>query len=234
MAQIIPAIIAKDFKDLQGKIKLVEPYVSAVQLDVMDGVFVNNTTWPFGSAPLIVAQGEQGKLNDLEKFDSSIFLEAHLMVEWSEEMFENWLASKVGRIILHWEAIERSKLKNQNVKIQNLIIEAHEHGKEIGIAINSETPIEVLGNFISQLDLVLLMSVSPGFDGQKFREEIIPKIVGLRARNVNVKIEVDGGINKDNAKAVNQAGADFLVCGSAIFSGNDVGKAIEEIKKSLI
>ena len=217
MPEIIPVILAKDFGELKEKIELVASCAKTVQLDVMDGVFVNNKTW---NAP-----------EDLEKIESDVALEAHLMVEAPHRVLNRWLASpKVSRIILHWEALE--KIHNHELlpyetqvddkfPISNLSREIHRHNKQFGVALNPKTPIEVLDHFIKEIDLVLLMSVNPGFSGQEFMEEVIPKIVALRQRHPNVKIEVDGGVSLENILKLAEAGADFLVMGSAIFSSKE-------------
>jgi len=238
MVEIIPAIIAKSFDELKEKIKLVEPYVKTVQLDVMDGVFVPSSTWPF------VAGASQDKSleKEIEDLDTDIFLEAHLMIENPHRVLNEWLNSKVGRVILHWEAIE--KIHNHELlpyetqidakfPISNLSREVHRCGKQFGVAINPPTPISVLDNFINEIDLVLLMSVNPGLAGQEIKEEVIPKIVALRQRYPDVKIEVDGGVNPQNILKLVQAGADFLVMGSAIFSRSNIQLAIKEAYEAI-
>lgn len=215
MPEIIPAIISKDFTDLEKKIKLVESYVQTVQLDIMDGIFVPNETWRTPQ-----------ELNNLE---TKLFLEAHLMVTEPEKVFEQWTDSRVQRIIVHWEALENFKSQ-----ILNFAQYTYKCNKEFGIALNPETPLQVLDHFINNVDLVLLMSVNPGFAGQPFQESVIPRIVSLRQKYPDVKIGVDGGVNLSNVKKLALAGADFLAVGSAIFENKDAGKAIEEFKKSII
>jgi len=236
MVEIIPAIIAKNFAELQKKVKLVEPYVKTVQLDVMDGVFVDNKTWPFD-----FAQGKPS-VSELDNLETDIFLEAHLMVGNPHRILNEWLNAKVGRIILHWEAIE--KIHNHELlpyktqvdvkfPISNLSREVHRCGKQFGVALNPKTPIAVLDNFIGDIDLVLLMSVDPGFAGQNFKEEVIFKIIALRQRYPDVKIEVDGGVNLDNLGKLKKTGADFLVMGSAIFQSKDISIFIKEMNNFL-
>ena len=255
MPEIIPAIIPKSFDELKAKIKLVEPYacsepsrgIKTVQMDIMDGVFVLNKTWPYAAPTQRVAA-----LNGLE---SSINLEAHLMVQNPEEVLDDWLKSPVKRIILHWEALSKifnfprprqacpakrderggqffpaSPRLGRGRAIFNFIKEAHNVNKEFGVALNLETPITVLDNFISGIDLVLLMSVNPGFTGQEFLPAAIDKIKALRRKYPHVKIEVDGGINLANAKEIIEAGADFLAVGSAIFESKNIGETIKKFK----
>lgn len=228
MAEIIPAIIAKNFEDLQDKIKLVEPFVATVQLDVMDGIFVPSTTW---NSP-----------SDLEKLETNLVLEVHLMVDSPHRVLNGWLASQVKRIILHWEAVEKihnhellpyeTTVDNQ-FPISNLAREIHRHNKQFGLALNPKTPLAVLDNFIGELDTVLLMSVNPGFAGQEFQSEVIPRIKQLRQKYPSVKIEVDGGLGPQNIKEAREAGADFLVIGSAIFVQLNIEEAIKKLKDKL-
>lgn len=225
MPEIIPAIIAKSLDELREKVKLVEASVKTVQLDVMDGVFVDNKTW---NAP-----------EDLEKIETNLKFEAHLMIDSPHRVLNRWLAlPKIFRIILHWEALE--KIHNHELlpyetqvgagfPVSNLSREIHRCGKQFGVALNPETPISVLDNFINDIDLVLLMSVEPGFAGQEFKETVIPKIIALRQRHENVKIEVDGGVDPQNILKLATAGADFLVMGSTIFASPNPQAVIKEV-----
>ena len=217
MTEIVPAIIAKSFAELEQKIKAVEPFVQAVQLDIMDGVFVPNQTWPYF---------EGQNISDLEKIGANLSLEAHLMVARPDEVFDGWLTSPAKRVILHWEAMAQSS--NIKVQMSKFIELAHARGKELGIALNPETPIEVLDEFVGKVDLVLLMSVNPGFAGQEFQEGVIPKIIALRQKYPDVKIEVDGGVNLKNVQKLKDAGADLLAVGSAIFNSSNAGDFIKE------
>lgn len=245
MPEVIPVIIPKDFAELQAKIKLVEPHVKTVQLDVADGIFVDNVTWPYldnKENPFDYARGKKISVSELDKSDADIFLEAHLMIDAPHRVLNEWLNSQVKRVILHWEALE--KIHNHELlpyktqvtagfPVSNLSEETHKRGKELGVALNVETPVSVLDNFISCIDVVLLMSVKTGWGGQKFDDRVIPKIVALRQKYPNVKIEVDGGINVGNIAKLVGAGADFLVVGSAIFENKDIGGAIEQLKSAL-
>ncbi|MDD2730925.1 MAG: ribulose-phosphate 3-epimerase [Candidatus Portnoybacteria bacterium] len=208
--EIIPAIIAKDLGELKNKISQVENLVMAVQLDVMDGVFVPNATW--------------NNPKDLFGFKTNLFLEAHLMVKEPARILDNWLTSPAGRIIVHCET---------GADMKEIASRVHQAGKEFGVALNPETEVEVLDNFISEIDLVLFLSVQPGFGGQKFLPKVLPKISRLRQKNLNVKIAVDGGINLSNAKQVKEAGADILVVGSAIFASGDAKEAIARLQAAI-
>ena len=235
MVELIPTIIAKSFGEIEEKARWVEPFVKTVQIDIMDGIFTPNLTWPYA---------EKGqKIRDLENLRTELFLEINLMTEKPQLDFPEWLESKAGRFILHWKALEKIHSHELNpyetdtgvgFPVKNLAKEAHKKGKEIGVALNLEEKIEVLDSFISEIDLVLLMSVEPGFGGQKFQEEILPKISALRKKYPNVKIEVDGGINLGNASGLISAGADFLAVGAAISRSDNIGKTIEEFKQNIL
>jgi ribulose-phosphate 3-epimerase len=222
LMEIIPAIIAKDFDELRKKIESVESFVKTVQLDVMDGIFVPNTTWPYTNK-------EPFSVGDIDREPFSVNLEAHLMVSTPQAVLGEWFSSKIKRIIVHWETV--GAINNKQSTINNLVGEARKSGKEFGIALNPETPVEVLEPYIKDLDLVLLMSVNPGAAGQEFQESVIPKISALRSNYPDVKIGVDGGVNLENAKGLKEAGVDFLVVGSAIFANKNIERSIEEFKK---
>ncbi len=237
MPEIVPAIIAKNFDDLQAKIKLVEPYVKTVQLDVMDGIFVPKKTWPFD-----LAQGKPS-VSELDDLKTTLFLEAHLMIDNPHRVFNDWLVSPVARIILHWEAVEKihahelspyeTSVDNQ-FPISNLAREAHRCGKELGLALNPQTPITVLDNFIKELDLVLLMSVEPGAAGQDFQGEVIHKIQALRQKYPDVKIEIDGGVSAANISLLKESKVDYLAVGSVVFEAVDIKQTLLDLEKLII
>jgi ribulose-phosphate 3-epimerase len=208
MIQVIPTIIAKDFQELQEKVKKVEPYVDWVQLDVMDGQFVDNITW--------------NNPAELKNLETSLKLEAHLMVQNPERVVDDWIASGVKRIIFHYESTRQP---------EGIIKKVKQAGLEIGLAINPETLIEVVDDFIDQLDLVLVMTVEPGRGGQSFLEESLGKIKQLREKYKDVNIEVDGGVNLETAPKVIQAGANLLASGTAIFKSENIEKTIKELKR---
>jgi ribulose-phosphate 3-epimerase len=208
MIEVIPTIIAGDFRELQEKVKRVEPYVKWVQLDVMDGKFVDNSTW--------------NRPADLARLETKLNLEAHLMIENPEELIEEWIKSRVKRIIVHFESSKEIKKVIERIK---------KASREVGLAINPQTPIEVVDDFILDIDLVLVMTVEPGRGGQKLIEDTLVKIKRLRDVYPSVKIEVDGGINFETAPKVIQAGANLLASGSAIFGSGDIERAIKELKQ---
>lgn len=207
MIEIIPAIIAKDFNDLEMKIRKVEPYLDWAQLDVMDGIFVDNTTW--------------NNPSDLKNLETKLNLEAHLMINNPDQVIQDWIDSGVKRIIFHYESTE---------KHQEIIKRIKEADLEVGIALNPETGINVIDDFIKEIDLVLIMTVNPGFGGQDFLNSSVDKIKQLREKYENVKISVDGGINIKTAPVVIEAGVNVLSVGSAIFKSENIEKTIKELK----
>lgn len=211
MIQIIPAIIAKDFQELKDKINQIEPFVEWAQLDVMDGKFVDNTTW--------------NNPSDLRELKTNLKLEAHLMVENPEEVIDDWIESGVKRIIVHCESTER---------LYKIVEKIQKAGLEAGIAINPETSVNVLNSlfiadYLSPIT-ILIMTVRPGRGGQEFLEATLGKVIILREKYKNVNIEVDGGINLETVSKVVRAGANILIIGSAIFESEDIKKTIKELK----
>ena len=175
MSEIVPAIIAKNKQELARSIFLVEKEATVVQLDIMDGVFVPNETW---RAP-----------QDLSDITTSVAMEAHLMIARPERVLDEWLESPVKRVLVHWEAVvgpNRVELFRQMIK------NAHAKGKEFGIAINPETPTEEIEPLANEVDVILFLSVHPGFYGKEFIPEVIPKIESFRNRHTHAIIEIDG------------------------------------------
>ena len=224
--EIVPAIIAKSFDELQEKIKLVEPYVKSVQIDIMDGIFTPEKSW--------------NNPKELKNINTSLSIEAHLMIEDVESEIERWLDSGVERILAHWEAIEKLTVNRKQLTIEelveNLSRKCTKKNVEFGIVLNLDTSVSALGKMLSVncylFSVVQLMSIAKiGEYGQPLDEKVIPKIRALKEQHLNVKISVDGGINSQNAKQILEAGADVLVVGSAIFGSEDVGRTIKELKK---
>lgn len=207
MIEIIPVIMVESFDELQSRVKKVEPYVDWVQLDIMDGHFVDNKTW--------------GDPIELKRLETGLNIETHLMVQNPESCIGDWIDSGAKRIIFHYESTDQHK---------EIIRKIKQAGLEVGLAINPETPVEAVDSFVKNLDLVLVMTVNPGQGGQELLTETLGKIRQLRENHKDVNIEVDGGINPETAPLVIQAGASLLASGSAIFKSDNIKKTIEDLK----
>jgi len=205
--EIIPAINVDSFEEVRQRIKLVEPFVKWVQLDVAEGTFTKNTTWH--NAP------------DLLGLETPLKIEVHLMISNIEERFSEWLLPEIDRIIFHLETSQ-----DPNFVIEKIHVEK----KEVGIAIAPGTPWTRLAPYLKKVDLIQILGVHPGLASQEFQEECLDKIVHLKKECPKCIIEVDGGMNKAVAKKAVKAGADIIVVASAIFSAPDIKKAIDELK----
>ena len=213
--QISPSILSADFSQLRNEIKrLEEAGADMIHVDVMDGHFVPNLT--IGS-PVI---------KNLRKYTKLPF-DVHLMISPVHKYISAYADAGADIITIHPEATDN---------LANSIKHIREFNKKVGVSLNPDTKINVITNLLDQIDLVLIMSVFPGFGGQKFMPEVISKIEELKKiknqKNLNYEIEVDGGINFTNYKSVIEAGADILVSGTTIFKENngDIKKNIDSLK----
>lgn len=196
---IAPSLLAADFSDLKNEIQKVEKAgAEYLHLDVMDGAFVPNIS--FG-APVI---------SSIRKHSNLVF-DVHLMVENPDRFIKDFVDAGADIITVH---VEATKHLNRTVQL------IKSYGKKVGISLNPSTPLEMIKHELKNIDMVLIMTVNPGFGGQAFIENMTDKIKELRALNANIDIEVDGGINAETGKKVKKAGANVLVAGSYIFSEN--------------
>ena len=213
--QISPSILSADFSQLGNEIqRLEEGGADMIHVDVMDGHFVPNLT----IGPPVI--------KTLRNFTKLPF-DVHLMIAPVHKYIKNYAEAGADIITIHPEATDN--LKNSIKYIKEL-------GKKVGVSLNPETKTDVIKEFLTEIDLILIMSVHPGFGGQKFIPETVSKMKELKniklKENLEYDIEVDGGIDFNNSKLVIEAGANILVSGTTIFKNNngDIKKNIETLK----
>lgn len=214
MKKIAPSILSADFSCLGDEIRAVEAAgADYIHVDVMDGHFVPNIT----IGPLVVEAAR--KVTKLP-------LDVHLMIENPDSYIPQFAAAGADIIVVHAEATHHLHRTVQLIKSL---------GKKAGVSLNPATPLNSLDYVLHDLDLVLLMTVNPGFGGQSFIDACLPKIHALRAlldkHGFDAELEVDGGVNPSNISAISHAGADVFVAGSAVFNSTDYANTISSLKR---
>ena len=212
--KISPSILAADFGNLQRDCEMVNhSEADWFHLDIMDGVFVPNISY---GMPIIK------KINEISKKT----LDVHLMIIEPDRYIKTFKDIGADILTVHFEACNHLHRTIQNIK---------SHGMKAGVAINPHTPINVLEDILGDLDLVLIMSVNPGFGGQSFIENTFTKTKKLseirESRQSHFLIEIDGGVSTSNARKLVDAGADVLVAGSFIFKSDNPAETISELKR---
>ncbi|KRG13516.1 ribulose-phosphate 3-epimerase [Lederbergia galactosidilytica] len=216
MMKIAPSILSADFTKLGEEVKEVEAAgADYIHIDVMDGHFVPNITM----GPLVVSA---------VKKVTKLPLDVHLMIEHPEQYIHEFAQAGADIITVHVEADRHIHRTLQEIK---------KLGVKSGVVLNPATPATMIENILEEIDMVLLMTVNPGFGGQTFINAVLPKIGEvqrmIQAKNLDVDIEVDGGIDTQTAKICKEAGANVFVAGSAIFGRADRNLAIQEIRSSI-
>ena len=209
---IAPSVLAADFANLAQETQMLNESAAAwIHIDVMDGVFVPNISFGF---PVLEAIAKH----------TTKFLDCHLMIEKPERYISQFAASGANMITVHAEACPHLHRTIQQIKAEGCLA---------GVALNPGTPVSVLEDVIGDLDLALIMSVNPGFGGQKFIPNSVRKTTQLKAlidsTGIDIYLEIDGGVNQINAGALIHAGANVLVAGSFVFASADPKATIQEL-----
>ena len=212
MKRLAPSLLSADFSKLGEQVALIEKGgAQVIHVDVMDGHFVPNIS--FGA---VVMKSLLGK--------TKLPFDVHLMIENPDQYLEDFVTDNTEYITVHAEACRHLHRTVQYIKSL---------GIKAGVSLNPGTPLNVLDSILEDIDMVLIMSVNPGFGGQKFIPSSLPKIKALKEmkdqRNPGLEISIDGGITGDNIRTVTDAGVDLVVAGSSVFGAPDIEKRVKEL-----
>lgn len=226
MAEIVPAIMPTDFDDLKSKLELVADVIPYVQIDIMDGVFVDGWTWPYiPGGPQEFGEYSAGRTNF--PFSEKLRFEIDLMVANPKVMIDDWVRAGANRIIVHVESVKN--LEEFMSTLGEDISSGRYTGAEFGLALNIETDNETIVPFLNKIDIVQCMGISKiGSQGNTYDYRVLEKIKFFKG--IAKKISVDGGVNLENARELVDAGADILISGSTIFESDDIVDTIEKFQ----
>ena len=234
MVEIIPAIIPKSLDDLKKRMASVADLAPLVQIDITDGAFVPEKNWPY-------VQGGPQEFSRFVReeepfpFSDSLDFSVDLMVSRPESVIDDWMHAGARRVIVHIESTQNMQGSIDMLRAQFTGGGAFDvTGAEFGIALNPETPNDMLKPFIGSVDFVQCMGIERiGFQGQPFDERVVEKVADLHERHPELIISVDGGVSIETAPRLVEAGASRLAVGSAIFENDNVKTAIENLKTAV-
>lgn len=210
MTKIIPAILTDSPLKFKELVRRIEPYAQRIHIDIADETLVPNKT----------IKG----FEEIKEIESALKFGAHLMMLEPERVIKDWLFTHVNRIILHIES---------SGDLSSIISNIRQHGREVGLAINPETSVKKLEQFIGKIDFVQFMTVHPGFQGGEFVDDVVDRMSDFHKKYPDVMIICDGGVTPETAPRLAKAGASELVSGSYIIKSQNIEKAIQELNKSV-
>lgn len=209
MVKVIPTILVKSQKEFEKRLRLIEPFVERVQWDIMDGVFVDNTTF--------------SDVSVLRELDTKLNVEADLMVSDPQNWVERFVGTAVDQLIFHIESTSEPEV---------LIQDAKAAGFKVGLTLDPDTPLKQVWDYLEKIDLFQAMGVKSGWGGQEFVLSVLDRIGEVRRSLPKLSISVDGGINAETAPQIVAAGANILCAGSFIFKSDNIEKAIETLRNA--